>query len=180
MSSNCWKGIKQGLGGWGADGRMYHQNDFPGLVLNRMSLCMAPCVQRIVLWPGRGSGRYCFLGFDKIGMQRTPRHATLRGGSNDRYRYCDGCTQYIEVVLMIFANQATLFQRPFRKDPPIHSTRRRPTQSVVYSLQYRCQNWGALHTKPAQRWNIGSIEIRQVDKFSRCPPARRLVHWVWK
>ena len=35
---------------------------------------------------------------------------------------------------MIFANQATLFQRPFRKDPPILSTRRRPTQSVVYSF----------------------------------------------
>ena len=49
-------------------------------------------------------------------------------------------TQFIEAVLMIFANQATLFQRPFRKDPPILSTRRRPTQSVVYSLQYRCQN----------------------------------------
>ena len=55
-------------------------------------LCMAPCVQRIVLWPGGGSGRYCFLGFDKIGMQRTPRHATPRGGRNFRCRYCDDDT----------------------------------------------------------------------------------------
>ena len=154
--------------------------------------CMAPCVQRIVLWPGGGSGRYCFLGFDKIGMQRTPRHATPRGGRNFRYRYCDddtiywdlcnwnACPQLLMAVSMIFAKQVTLFQRPFRNDPTILSTRGKPTHKVVYSLQYHCQNWGALHTKPAQRWNIGSIEIRQVDKFRLCPPARRPVHWVWK
>ena len=153
-------------------------------------LCMAPCVQRIVLWPGGGSGRYCFLGFDKIGMQRTPRHATPRGGRNFRYRYCDddsiywdlcnwnACPQLLMAVSMIFANQATLFQRPFWNKwsyDIFHKGKAHSESCVFITVSLSKLRIPTHQAGPAVKyWFHRNTSSRQIQAVSSSPPAGAL------